>query len=336
MESGDSSLPDRRWPRVALGVLLLAASGAWLAVTLSWTMDALGGHTDTRAVITMDQRSDGARRGDARYTLDARTDSGSGLDLGVFGATGLYAAVDVGDPVVVTRSTLTGDLLAVRSANDYVSRLDDPGLLLVAVVLPLVLPVLLAFPLRRLLSRTRWWVVLGVPALAFAVTATVLLRAGPALPAGGPHPPPAGQLVADRLPETVVAARQPATVGNVSVVLTGPPTDRLPAGAAPWLAEFTLLVIGIRAQLSGPGSAGQSGQAGVRLAGDGVGAAEAVGPAACTHRAGDFGDVVSLNRISAARGTLCFVLPSGFRPHYLVLADPVTGASVAIDLTGIH
>jgi hypothetical protein len=30
------------------------------------------------------------------------------------------------------------------------------------------------------------------------------------------------------------------------------------------------------------------------------------------------------------------VLPSGFRPHYLVLADPVTGASVAIDLTGIH
>lgn len=316
--------------------MLAAVSAAALAFPLSWALDTFGGHQDSRATITVNQRTDhrGIRYTNSRYTLEARTDTGTPLDLDYFGANGLYASLNVGDPVVVTRSTITGDVVSVRTAIDSASSVANLGVILLEVLLPLALPFLLVIPLRNLLYRVPRRVVFGVPAVAFAVSLTVVLLNGPELGQGEPGLPPAATVEDPATSTTVVTADQSVTTGNLAVTLAGPVSDRPPAGAAAWLHGFSVVSIPVTARLVGPNTDGDhTGLLYARLAGDGVGRAEAVGAPACTHQsaAEGFGNAVSIDQGTTAHGVLCFVLPTGFQPRYLVLTDTDTNTG-AIDL----
>jgi hypothetical protein len=331
------SLHGRRWPRIAGGLLLMTVSAAWLALTVSWTLDVVGGHEDTRAVITVNQRTDlPGRHHNGHYTLQARTDDGTDLDLDSYAAQSLYASLDTGDPVVVTRSTITGDVTAIRTALDYVHAESPISVILLDVIMPLVLPLLILVPVRNLLYRVPRLAVIGVPVLAFAVSATLLFVLGnPVLPAGQPAPPPAAALNEPDTPQRVVAANQPVTTDNVAVTLTGPVNDSPPAGAAPWVHGFAMASIPVSAKLLGPDADGdQRGYLNVRLVGDGIGNADGLRPASCTHQAVGFGDSITIDEGTTATGVLCFLLPTHFRPHYLVLVSTPDGNDVsAIDLT---
>lgn len=331
------SLRERRWPRIAGGLLLMAVSAAWLSFTVSWTLDVVGGHEDTRAVITVNQRTDlPGRHHNGRYTLQARTDDGTDLDLDSYAAQDLYGSLDAGDPVVVTRSTITGDVTAIRTAIDYVHAESPISVIFLDVLMPLALPFLILVPVRNLLYRVPRLAVIGVPVLVFVVSTTLLLLLGnPVLPAGQPGPPPAAALNDPDIPQRVVAADQSVTTDNVAVTLTGPVSDRPPAGAAPWVQGFSVASIPVSAKLLGPDSDGdQRGYLNVRLVGDGVGNANGIRPASCTHQAVGFGDSITIDEGTTATGVLCFLLPTHFRPHYLMLVSTPDGHDVsAIDLT---
>jgi hypothetical protein len=317
--------------------VLLAVSAAALAITLSWSLDVLGGHTQTRAVITVNPHipTVNGHLADPDDTL-ARADDGTALDLEMFGTDDLYTAANVGDPVVVTRSTITGDVTAVRTSSDYITGLDNIAVVFVDVLGPLLLLFVTVIPARNLLRRTPKHFVIGVPVVAFAAMFVVLLTlSGPEVP-GGRQPPPADSLSDPSPPTTVVGSIEKVTTSNISIVLDGPMSHRPPPGAASWLNDFAVISVPVTATLLGPNSEGDHfGSLQTRLVGEGIGNANGVDPAACSHQSPSdgFGDGITLNQLGSKRGVLCFVVPTQFRPHYLVLTDVFGNSVNAIDLT---
>jgi hypothetical protein len=328
----------RRWPYVAAGFVLLTVSAAALTVTLSWSLDVLGGHTQTRAVITVNPHIPTAKghSADPDDTL-ARTDGGTPLDLEMFGTDDLYTAANVGDPVVVTRSAITGDVTAVRTSSDYIAGFDNFAVIFVDVLGPLLLLFVTVVPVRKLLHRIPKRFVIGVPAVAFATMFVVLLALSGPEAAMGQQPPPSATALNDpSSPTTVVGSIEKVTTANISVVLDGPMSHRPPTGAASWLDDFAVISIPVTATLLGPNSEGDHfGSLQTSLIGEGIGNANGVDPADCSHQSpsNGFGDGITLDQLGPRPGVLCFVVPTRFRPHYLVLTDVFGDKVNAIDLT---
>jgi hypothetical protein len=326
-----------RWPLVAGGFVLLAVAAAALTLTLSWTLDVLGGHTEIRAVITLNPHipTVNGHPADPDDTI-ARTDSGIALDLEMFGTDDLYTAANAGDPVVVTRSSITGDVTAVRTSSDYIEGFDNFAVVFADVLGPLLLLLVTAISLRSLLHRIPKRLVIGVPVVVFGATFALLLALSDPGAVAPQAPPPSEALDDPSPPATVVGSTEKVTTSNISVVLNGQVSDRPPVGAASWLNSFAVISIPVDATLLGPNSEGDPfGSLQPRLVGEGVGNANGVDPAACSNQspADGFGDGITLDQVGSRSGVLCFVVPTDFRAHYLVLTDVFSNRVNAIDLT---
>ncbi len=148
---------------------------------------------------------------------------------------GYDEAADDGQAVLITRSSLTGQVTALRTAAGYVSLPGRAGLDVGEVVLPVLFLVGLVF-LRRfvkwLLAAMPKVVVIGVPPLVFALTLLVLATGSPVRPDPGP-PPPTSTL--PPAPSRFVSEHDAAVAGNLTVTLTGPISHRWPNTAPAWI-----------------------------------------------------------------------------------------------------
>jgi hypothetical protein len=322
---GDAGAPGRRLP-VWLALLAVALTGATAALTAVWITDAVAPTTTSRAVVTLSQRTEYRTRGhnQASYRVEARAEDGRALRLGT--GWSLYREVSYGDPVLVTTSRATGDVVGVRTAD------TDVNLRLTTLrVLSLGLAGLI------LASAATWarpiWRV-PQPSIAVVVAAGALVLVG-LIRLHGPqiaHTQPLSddigmQIYGDskHFPQHTAGTATTVAVGEFTLRVTGALTDQPPAGAAGWLPGFHVLTVPIAATFTGDDS---TGYVPLDLIGRGPGRAALVHAADCAGSAGFDGHGTAEHR--TITGSVCFAVPADFRPTYLIISRAMP------DDTAIH
>ncbi|GIF42313.1 hypothetical protein BC793_11976 [Actinoplanes xinjiangensis] len=300
-----------------LVVILALVPGAALATLGMGLIDTLTPSERVPAVVTA--RDSGLdEEGIEYHETTALADDGRGLGLGT-GAPGLLGA-----PVVVTLSTVTGELVAVRTASDHY-RPHRTGAYVFLVVVLLATIVIAALIARRMANLAPWTllviaVVVGfVGAGGWQVASTAAVAPTSRLPAG------TGMSIYTN-PKFMPASRSPTgqdvDFRDATLRVTGPVTSGAPAGSASWLSDFHVMVV--------PFSASYRGTSGDRyvpltLIGDGSGTAERVAAEHCGPTGFD-------GRVPAGsvEGVMCFVTPPDFQPRHIIVG---TGETKRIDLT---
>lgn len=294
-------------------VRLVAAvlAGLCLAFLAEQTLHAFAPTTTERGVVTASsvERSEG-RRSSSDYSIQARMDSGLALDLADANAAGLVRATERGRQVIVTRSTLDGQVLAVRTPTEVVDTSNYAAAWVLRALAVLIGGAAAVLALRPVEP----WSVTALVAVAVAFGA--YLWVPPVL--DRTYDPPNGWRIFDDtrfFPERVVALGSPAAVSDGTVTVTGPPVAGLPAGADPELAGFETLTVPLRSEST------KGRWVPMWLVGDGAGNAELLretdGP--CGGAPGAFPKDVPEG---TAEGPLCAVVPPGFVPRYLIVGAP--------------
>lgn len=313
---------ERPWVRGAL----MAVAGAGVAVAVQWVGQSVAPTVEVRAVIDASsvELSEG-RGGTIRdYTVRAVTASGQVIDLAGSGnGAGLSASaagLDRGVPVLITRSTYDGEILAVRSPLATVPVAQHGAGVLLRVIGLVVAAGALVLGVRGWSRST-----VGLPVLCAVgglALAALLIRPSPDLgpsrypppdamagyadPPTGPSPDP---LLSTRTVDAVAAPGTPVpTEPGVSLTVTGPPVPGTADGFA--TVRIPLAV--------DPGDGAPVPN--LRLIGTGAGR---------TVELPECGPSGFPPRLTAPGvGVVCFAVPDGFTPRYLVL----TGDGVAIEL----
>jgi hypothetical protein len=313
--------------RGLVGLALIGLAGFALGFTVLWAVDVFGGHSDSPAVLVQYRLADHDNNDDGVNL--ARTDDGVGLDLGNYSSD-----AEPGEAILVTRSTVTGQVTGVRSATDSMSLTGRAGLDFGEVAVPLLLAgTLLVFRrwVKWTLAAVPKLVAIGLPVIVFGVTVAVLVSGSPVRP--DPGTPSPDLYAGGPSPQRYVPGDQPAVIGNLSVTVDGPISRRWPAGASPSLRDLAVVVVPIEAKQVK--FSGDSVAASLYLTGDG-GVAQAVRSADCDGtRNGVSGDF-RLTTGSGQRGLACFVVPPRFQPDVLQVLDVRTSVDhgVGIRLVG--
>ncbi|WP_181774024.1 hypothetical protein [Amycolatopsis pittospori] len=274
-----------------IGVVL----GFIAAFVCRWTAEGSADAYDVRAVITTtdSETTEGQSGPHTTYEILAVTENGRAIDLPTGETFGLA------EPVVVRLSSLTDRVLSVRGADtvlevhhpwEKIAAMSAGGLLL-----------LIGSVVVFLVARAR-----SLPAfLAGAAMAAYVVLAP--LGFGGT----AYREAADPIPDLWEHRRQawgpPPVIGRGQTVVAGDSTLRVidrapkpPEGAAAWLSGFHVLTLRIEAT--------RLGDTALELSAGEHGAPRRVED--CAGAPGAF---------DGTEGLVCFVVPPGYRPEYLVV-----------------
>ncbi|MEV8437413.1 hypothetical protein AB0425_08580 [Actinosynnema sp. NPDC051121] len=300
---------------VAAAVLLLvgAVLGVVAAFSGRWFAEAVAGSYEVRAVVTVhdSETTEGQNGPSTTWRSEALAEGGRALRLPGDEAFGLA------EPVVVRLSSLTDRVLAVRGADGGLVKFHD--LSVKAVLMPLgAVAVLIA---GWVLIRARRWVAREFRAgSAYAVVGALLAAAVVLTPAGLGRGAFAGATTVPVTDLSQVDLRRgtpPPVVERGGVARPGDVTVRVldvrhgaPAGAAQWSGEFDVLAVLV--EETRPAGAQP---VAVRLVADRHGAPERV--ADCAGAPGALTDAPSAP--GTRTGLLCFAVPPGFAPSYLLL-----------------
>ncbi|BAL88563.1 hypothetical protein AMIS_33430 [Actinoplanes missouriensis 431] len=300
-----------------LVVLLAVLPGVAVAVLGVALVDNLTPSERVPAVITALDNGFDKDSSDYRWA-SARADDGRALGLGA-GAPAGY-----GEPVVVTLSTVTGRLVAIRAAGAlYQPHRTNEYLFLVVLLLGVL--VVAALIARRMARMVPWTLLLAAAVAGFAGVGGWQLASTAAIADAPRLPPSTGMGIyteARFAPATRAATGQPVAFQDVTLRVTGPVTRGAPAGSAPWLGDFTVLTV--------PFSASSTGAPGGRyvpltLIGSGSGTAERIAARHCGP--GGFDGQVPAGSVE---GRMCFVVPPDFQPRQVIVGTgEVTGIDVA-------
>lgn len=244
----------------------------------------------------------------------------------------------MGTPVIVTRSTADGQVLAVRTPERTVDVAHHTG----AVIL-----VVLGLVLAACCVGFAWFsrphpvgaAVLVLVGLLFSYAAFLPQHdlgpstlAVPDASAGYPDPPtgppgPSGRRVGAVVPVGTVVSTRPTH----RVTVTGPPEPGLPPGADPGpVAGFATVRVPLLAEPgpdAGAYGADESYLPNMVLTGEGRGVVTELWR---SPRCGGAPDALPAYFAAPRRGFVCFAVPDGFVPRYLVFPQ----ADLAVDLTG--
>lgn len=305
-------------PAVLLGVLA--------AFTVLWTVEAIAPTGRESVVISQHGCSEGACC-DAHSLVGtcAWTGDGRALDISGYNHLGLVVPGYEGEPVVIHRSTVTGRVLEVRSTTESVDLRVVGGiwtLVLYGVVAGLVL---LAVRLVRVWlggerRRRRPVTVLVVLVLTAVATGAWALR-GPEVAGARPLPDSMrGYAEAGFLPDRLRRTGQVVeTEDGIAIQVTGPPATRPPAGLPGRFRDFDLVIVPVATRLTGDAIRADSyGDHRVTLIGEGRGLTVIVRDPPCDAALRTFRGAASAGT-PPITGSLCFVVPPGFRPRYLVV-----------------
>jgi hypothetical protein len=308
-----SEVGGRKVVVVAVLLLVGAVLGVVAAFAGRWFAEAGAGSYDVRAVVTVhdSETTEGQNGPSTTWRSEALAEDGRAMRLPGDEAFGLA------DPVVVRLSSLTDRVLAVRGADGGLVKFHD--LAAKAVLMPVGAVAVLIVGWG--LVRARRWIAREYEAgLAWALAGALFAAAVVLTPAGlgrGAFDGATTVPVTDLSRIDLRKGAPPPVVERGGVARSGAVTVRAlevrhgaPAGAAQWLGEFDVLAVLVEEirQVEGQPVA-------VRLVADGHGAPERVDDCA--------GAPGALTEEPSAPGTrtglLCFAVPPGFAPSYLLL-----------------
>jgi hypothetical protein len=217
-----------------------------------------------------------------------------------------YPLLDVGDPVVLLRSAVTGVITGVRTPIGQASDVATFGSILLFVI-SLMFLFFVAVGARSFLQPLR---------LAWPIVACVV----GALATGAVHVLPASADAAPMrpVPDTAEllapsAGDGPAGADGITITLTGPPRPGLPDDAAAWLRAFPAYWITARLGPDVPDLAYMP----MQLAGTGPGIPVVLPAEACSSNG--FDGRVPLGATIPRDVAICFAVSPGFTPKRLVV-----------------
>lgn len=312
-----------------LGLLWLAAVGAAVVFLAVWGVEAVAPVVRETAVIGHADDGDGGG-GPNDFFVEALTDGGAEVPLGEGG--GILEPLHLGDAAVVTRSRVTERPLGVRGPDGEVDLHHHTG----AVVLVTASVALLGGTLWRgrriygaahriLRPRAARRLVPPAALLAGALAVSVSLFAS-AAPDGRPWTLD-GMGVYDTpkfFPETVVRAGEAAVVRGYSLSIGAPLTEKRPVGVPGRLSGLRILVADVAVR----SDRREAGYLPLQLIGKGRGKAALLEAADCGTAPGAFDGHVAQSPPPTAR--LCFVVPEGFRPRYLIVGGADDDVAMAV------
>ncbi|MFI6642628.1 hypothetical protein [Streptomyces sp. NPDC050504] len=312
-----------------MGLLWLAVLGAAVAFLAVWGTEAVAPVVRETAVIG--HSSDGTDEGEPNsFFVEALTDSGAEVPLGEGG--GILEPIHLGDAVVVARSRVTDRAISVSGPDGEVNLHHHTGIL-VLVTLSVAFLGVTAWLGRRVLVAARRALRPGavrqlVPpaallAGAIAVSASLFTSDAP----GGRPWTLDGMGVYDSpkfFPETVVRAGDAATVRGYSLRIGAPMAEKTPEGAPGRLSGLRVLVADVAVRNEGK----EEGYLQLELIGSGRGKASLLEADECGTAPGAFdGHVAALPPPSSR---LCFVVPEGFRPRFLIAGGADDDVAMAV------
>ncbi|MEV6906897.1 hypothetical protein [Amycolatopsis sp. NPDC051071] len=313
--------PDPLRPKKVVGVVVLMAIGAALGVIAAfsgrWIAEGIAGSYEVRAVITVHESEttegrDGGKHTD--WTSEALAEDGRSMRLPGDQAFG------IAEPVVVRLSSLTDRVLAVRDADGELVESHDLTVKYVLMPSGAVVALLggwLLFKTRRWHAPTLRTREATLAILLGAVLAAVLVLAPVAFGRGafrGAATVPVQDLsqVGRRggTPPPVVERGGTARSGDEVAMRVLGVTRGAPEGAAPWLSGFDVLTLRVEETRTTEGPFLSA-----RLVADKHGAPNFV--EYCGGAPGALANGTSAP--GTHTGLLCFVVPPGFVPSYLLL-----------------
>jgi hypothetical protein len=331
-----------RW--LWLRLVLLVIAGAALLEPVEWVVRAGSGTTETRAVIayTDIERGDGYRGTDDNFEAVAVTADGQAIDLAAASAgEALAEQLAIGAPVIITRSVADGRVLQVRGPLTTVNVDNHLGMVIVRVLSIGFAAAGIWLGVRR--GPRRWLVSALAVSLGMLLCYGVFPRQHDIGPYGGPIPdamsryadPPTaapaerfGRQVAAVVP---IGTRVESAGDATHVTVTGPPEPGLPPGADPRVgAGFATLRVPLLAE-PGPDSGlygpGRDFLPNMDFIGEGLGRVTALDE---FPTCGGSPEAFPSRFAAPHRGYVCFIVPDGFVPRYLVFFND----DVAVDLRG--
>jgi hypothetical protein len=257
------------------------------------------------------------------YVVEARVDGGGTRRVG--GGERFARQLSVGEPVVLRQARFTGQIIAVRTVERYLRKQPHAGHVAWVVIGLVLIGAVVAVPLG---AWARWLWRSRDPAaiVGTVVVVTLVVVISPLLSGGTIDRPPlrddVGMGVYGILPEQTAGPGGTVEVGDFAVEVTGPVHTGPPPGSPAWLGDFHVVVVPVRVGFAG---AADHVRPIVALIGPGPGRAYPVPPPACGGP-----DPFADEAAGAAGGAVCFAVPPGFQPRYLILS----GASqAALQLT---
>ncbi|MBC6459182.1 hypothetical protein [Actinomadura sp. HBU206391] len=311
---------------VVFSYVQVALLGGLVAFTALWTVEVIAPTTPENVVISQHGCSyDTCCDGHSTIGTCAFAADGQALDIADYNHIGLVVPGYDGDPVVVHRSTVTGRVLKVWSTKESADLRVAGGICtLVLYCLAAGLLLLLTLPVRARLGgerpRRRPVTVLAVLVLTAVPTGAWALR-GPEIADARPLPDSMGEYSqAGFLPDKTRRIGQTVeTEDGIAIQVTGPPTTRPPTGLPGRLNDFDLMIVPVTTRLTGDAIRPDDyGQYRVTLIGAGRGNTVIVPDPPCATALRTFRGEVRAGT-PPIRGRLCFAVPPGFRPRYLVI-----------------
>lgn len=324
---------------VALPLALFAVPATVVGV---WAGEAFAPTSRQDGVVTWYRHTQFDKYGGYSTKVHARMWDGRALDISNHPDAITARGITVGEPVVVTRSRLTGRVVGVRTVQDHADyrpiRRHTAFDLLSLVFLVLVTVAALApaamiapsvyeqAPAARLTVTAIYLVVV---AATVTVTCTLWLHS-PRLPATEPLP----DTTTDQAPPTGRIGQYIETADHITLTVTAPPVTTPPDGAPGWLHAFHIVAIPVTTAFAGDAHGPTpAGARRISLAGTGPGHAAIVTAGPCAAPLRPFRGTVTASS-PPATGAFCFAVPPGFQPHYLIIDQPPGhGSQIRVSLS---
>lgn len=307
--AGRAGIADLGWVSllVLVPALLAGAAAAYVTLVLVELVGPAATQAATIAASTISTEHS-SQRGDVyRYDVIAATADGA-VDFVTRVDPERYPLVDVGDPVLVLRSAVTGVITGVRTPIGQASDVATFGSILLF-VFGLMFLFVVAIGARSFLQPVRLtWPIVACVVGALATGAVHVL---PASAGAAPMQPVPG--TAALLAPT--AGDGPASADGITITLTGPPRPGLPGDAAAWARGFPAYWISARLDLDVPFIAYMP----MQLAGTGPGIPAVLPAEACSGNG--FDGHVPPGATIPPDVVICFAVSPGFTPQRLVVGE---------------
>ncbi|MCO1656506.1 hypothetical protein [Pseudonocardia humida] len=336
--TGPQSLRQRSAANPWVRHLLLLLAGAALVLPVEWVVHAASPTADTRAVVVESSVERRGSTGRVSYIHNAVavTADGAAIDLDAAGSgAGALAELDLGAPVVITRSAADGRVLLVRAPQTVIDVENHWGAVVLRVGCLLVA------------GAALWlgWVAPRAVVVAFALMplgAALVLVVLPRQHDIGAYPYPVRDAMQHYLDPPTATPSDPnrstfrvdavVPIGtavptdlDTTVTVTGPPRTGLPAGADPGIDEvFSTVRIPVRVEPAPPARRARLPTV-LLLLGEGRGSTVRLDQEpACAGAP----DAVPDRHDGPREGYVCYAVPDDFEARYLVLRND----DVAVDL----
>ncbi|GHA91974.1 hypothetical protein GCM10010305_39530 [Streptomyces termitum] len=314
----------------ASALLWLAAVGVVAVFLAVWGVEAVAPVVRESAVIGHADDGGGDDGGPESPAVKALTGDGRAVPLGEAG--GILRPFRLGDAVVVTRSRVTGRPLAVRGPGGEADLHTHGGIVVLLAVSGVVVGVTCRYG-RRVYAAARRLPLPGpvrrLPVFAVPVAGAALAGLTLFGPGGSEGRPWTldGMGIYDApefFPGTVVPSGGTADVRGFSLRVGGPLAEGAPAGAPGRLAGLRVLVAEVVVRNGREAAAYLP----VQLVGEGRGRAALLAAGECGAAPGGFDGHVPVRPAPVSR--MCFVVPEGFAPRYLIVGGADDDVALAV------